>query len=70
MRDRLDERYELTRTVLDGRFRYLRHYRPDLPNGRRAWSHLSAAMREWRALWQAGKLDPQQRAIFEELPAE
>jgi len=69
-RDRLDERYELSRAVIGSRFRYLRHFRPDLPNGRRAWSQLSASMHDWRALWQEGKLDSQQRSLFEALPPE
>ncbi len=31
IRDRMDERIDFTRTVRDGRFRYQRNYRPDLP---------------------------------------
>src|SRR3954470_710109 len=30
-RDRMDERYDLCRAVTDGRWRYIRNYRPELP---------------------------------------
>ncbi|GAB2662227.1 hypothetical protein GCM10027169_26050 [Gordonia jinhuaensis] len=33
MRNRMDERYDFVRTVRDKRFRYIRNYMPDVPDG-------------------------------------
>lgn len=71
IRDRMEEHFFLSRAVIDGRFRYIRNYRPDLANGRHSgflWG--SAAMRDWAQLWQEGKLNPVQRAFFERTPPE
>ncbi|MEY4938663.1 MAG: hypothetical protein RIQ93_398 [Verrucomicrobiota bacterium] len=65
-RDRMDERYDLSRAVTDGRWRYIRNYLPHLPAGQHLnylWSQ--ASMAEWASLNRAGKLDATQRAFFE-----
>lgn len=65
-RDRMDERYDLSRAVTDGRWRYIRNYLPHLPAGQHLiylWSQ--ASMAEWAGLYRAGKLDATQRAFFE-----
>ncbi len=71
LRDRMDERYDLSRAVTDGRYRYIRNYLPHLPAGQ----HLSylwrqASMAKWAELYRAGKLNEVQSAFFRERPAE
>lgn len=70
-RDRMDERFDLSRAVTDGRYRYIRHYFPHLANGRpigALWKQ--AATREWERLHREGRLDPVQSAFFQPKPAE
>lgn len=70
-RDRMDERFDLSRAVTDGRYRYIRHYLPDLANGRAIgalWKQ--AATREWERLQHEGRLNPVQSAFFLPKPAE
>lgn len=57
IRDRMDERFDLSRTVRDDRFRYHRNYRPDLPHfpGLDYMDLLDTA-KEFRRLAQAGQL--------------
>ena len=65
-RDRMDERYDLCRAVTDGRWRYIRNYRPELPTLQHVnylWN--MAAMRDWDRLRAEGKLNAVQRAFFE-----
>jgi uncharacterized sulfatase len=57
IRDRMDERIDLSRSVHDGRFRYQRNYRPDLP--RFPWLDYMdqlATAKEFRRLAQEGTL--------------
>ena len=71
-RDRMDERYDLVRTVTDGRWRYIRNYMPDRPHGQRVafeWS-MQASYREWNALHLAGQLTAPQDAFFQPKPFE
>jgi Arylsulfatase A and related enzymes len=71
LRDRMDERYDLSRAVTDGRFRYLRNYRPELPWGRPIeylWQQ--AAMREWADVVASGLGDARHRAFFQPKPVE
>jgi N-sulfoglucosamine sulfohydrolase len=58
-RDRMDERYDIIRTVRDTRFRYVRNYEPLKPY----YQFMNSAengptMAELRQLHDAGKLDP------------
>jgi len=65
-RGRMDERYDFSRAVNDGRYRYVRHYLPHRPAGQHVgylWQQ--ASMREWDELFRAGKLNAAQRAFFE-----
>ncbi len=69
--DRMDERYNLVRSVTDGRYRYVRDYYPDRPWGQHIdylWQ--AAFMREWELHYQAGSLTPAQRRFFEPAHAE
>ncbi len=70
-RDRMDERIDFCRAVTDGRFRYIRNYRPDLPTMQFVtylWQQ--SAMKEWDRLHQAGKLNATQESFFQPHPAE
>ncbi|MBI5771542.1 MAG: sulfatase-like hydrolase/transferase [Verrucomicrobia bacterium] len=70
-RDRMDERYDLSRAVNDGRYRYVRHYLPHRAAGQHVgylWQQ--ASMKEWDELNRAGKLTAIQRAFFEPHAAE
>ncbi|HEU5118166.1 MAG TPA: sulfatase-like hydrolase/transferase [Isosphaeraceae bacterium] len=58
-RDRMDERYDMLRSVYDGRYRYIRNYRPELP-----WFHHQYigymyemdTMKDWERLSDEGNL--------------
>lgn len=58
IRDRVDEVYEFSRSVSDGRFQYIRNFACDKP--RMQWSNYSEITpirKELRRLYKAGKLD-------------
>jgi arylsulfatase A-like enzyme len=70
-RDRMDERYDLVRTVRDKRYRYIRNYRPDLPWGQHVqYMFQQAGYRAWERLFKAGKLNEVQARFWGEKPAE
>jgi arylsulfatase A-like enzyme len=70
-RDRMDERYDTVRTVRDKRYRYIRNYRPDLPNGQHVqYQWQQAGYRAWEQLFKAGKLNEVQRRFWVERPEE
>lgn len=70
-RDRMDERYDLVRTVRDKRYRYIRNYRPDLPWGMHVqYMFQQAGYRAWERLYKEGKLNDVQRRFWGEKPAE
>ncbi|MBI1356040.1 MAG: sulfatase-like hydrolase/transferase [Acidobacteria bacterium] len=58
-RDRMDERYELIRSVRDGRFKYIRNYFPHLPwfhEQTRLYPSTNPLLEIWTQLADAGKL--------------
>jgi uncharacterized sulfatase len=64
--DRMDEKYDLVRSIRKGRFHYMRCFQNWLPDGlQNNYRYLSAAFTEWRTLAQSGALDETQRAFFE-----
>ena len=70
-RDRMDERYDLCRAVTDGRYRYIRNYRPELPTLQHLnYLWMMSTTRECERVWKEGKATPAQRALFEPKPAE
>jgi arylsulfatase A-like enzyme len=70
-RDRMDERYDLVRTVRDTRYRYIRNYRPDLPWGQHVqYMFQQAGYRAWERLFKEGKLSEVQARFWGEKPAE
>ncbi|MBL8770520.1 MAG: sulfatase [Phenylobacterium sp.] len=71
MRGRMDEVYDLVRTVTDGRWRYIRNYMPHLAAGRHgAYEWQSAAYRSLETEHLAGRLTPAARRFFEPRPYE
>jgi uncharacterized sulfatase len=58
-RDRMDERYEFIRSVMDGRFHYIRNYYAHLPwfwDQTRLYPSTNPLLEVWHALASAGKL--------------
>jgi len=63
-RDRMDERYDIIRSVRDNRFRYVRHYEPYKPYFQNvSYGELDPIMKELRRMHKDGALtgDPAQR---------
>ncbi|MFE0156506.1 sulfatase-like hydrolase/transferase [Nonomuraea sp. NPDC059007] len=57
MRNRMDERYDMIRTVRDSRYRYIRNYHPHRPYGQhQGFAWLAAGYRSWEAEHLAGRL--------------
>ncbi|WP_395344184.1 sulfatase [Ningiella sp. W23] len=64
-RARMDERFDLARSVRDDRYVYIRHYLPHLPDGQfLQYLWRSASMQAWDEKRQAGELNNTQRAFF------
>jgi N-sulfoglucosamine sulfohydrolase len=73
-RDRMDERYDLLRCVVDKRFRYIRNYLPHKPwfgpSQYISYMYQMPTMRVWQQLHDAGKLSPVQDKWFSPKPTE
>ncbi len=70
-RGRMDERYDFVRAVRDGRYVYVRNYAPHRVYGQHvAYMFQTPTTRVWRALYDAGRLEPAQRRFWETKPAE
>lgn len=71
MRNRMDERYDMVRTVTHGRFRYIRNYSPNRPWGQNySYIWLRKGYQDWERLYLAGKLNPVQARFFGPKPYE
>lgn len=71
MRNRMDERYDMMRTVRDERYRYIRNYAPHRIYGQhQAFEWQMDSYRAWESLQRAGKLNAVQQRFFGEKPAE
>ena len=69
--DRFDEKYDLSRSLRSGRYKYLRHYQPFYPDAlQNNYRYRMLAFQEWRQLFRQGALDPVQRQFFEAKPRE
>ncbi len=65
-RGRMDERIDLVRSVTDGRFVYVRNYRPDLPHGQHvAYMFVTPSTRAWKKLYDEGALPPAQAYFWQ-----
>jgi hypothetical protein len=70
-RDRMDERYDLTRTVRSERFRYIRNYAPHRPWGQHyAYAWLSTAYQDYERQWLDRKLPEKKASFWRHKPAE
>jgi arylsulfatase A-like enzyme len=69
--DRFDEKYDLVRTLRQGKFKYIRNYMPFNFHGMsNIYRYKMASYREWRDLHKAGKLTPLQERFFVTRPVE
>lgn len=71
MRNRIDERYDMQRTVRDTRYRYVRNYMPHLIYGQHVsfmWNQ--AGCREWEQRFLDGNLNEVQSRFWSEKPPE
>lgn len=65
-RDRMDERYDLSRAVTDGRFLYIRNYMPHRAQGQYlAYMFETPTTQVWKAHFDAGTLTPAQAAFWQ-----
>lgn len=68
LRGRMDERYDVIRSVTDGRYVYIRNYLPYLPLGQHVtYMFQTPTTRVWRQLFDEGKLS-QAQAYFWQRP--
>jgi len=70
-RDRMDERYDMMRSVRDGRFRYIRNYMPHRIYGQYLeylWK--APSMRSWEKAFHDGKCNETQRIFWGVKPVE
>jgi uncharacterized sulfatase len=69
--DRFDEKYEMIRTLRIGNWKYMRSFQPYYPDGlQNNYRYRMLAYREWRDLYNQGKLGSDQRQFFEPKPPE
>ncbi|MEW4563952.1 sulfatase-like hydrolase/transferase [Bremerella sp. JC770] len=69
--DRFDEKYDVVRTIRKGKYRYVRNFQPFNFDGlMNNYRYKMVAYREWRELFDAGKLDETQAQFFQSRPAE
>ncbi|MBO1415968.1 sulfatase [Streptomyces sp. FH025] len=69
MRNRMDDRRDMVRTVRDARYRYIRNYDPHRPYGaHQAFAWLAAGYRSWETEHLAGRLDDVRDAFWREKP--
>ncbi len=70
-RGRMDERYDMTRSVRDGRYSYLRNYNPHKIYGQYVdYMFQTPTTQVWHRLYQEGKLEPPQTYFWETKPYE
>ncbi len=70
-RGRMDERYDMVRSVTDGRYMYLRQYMPHKIYGQYiAYMFQTPTTQKWKQLYDEGKLNAAQRRFWERKPPE
>jgi arylsulfatase A-like enzyme len=70
-RGRMDERYDMVRSVSDGRYVYIRNYLPHLIYGQFiAYQFATPTTRVWKRLFDEGKLNEAQSAFWKPKPPE
>jgi arylsulfatase A-like enzyme len=71
MRDRMDERYDMMRSVMDKRWLYIHNYRPDLPYVQPLdYMFQARGYQSWARLAGEGKLTPATAMFWGEKPTE
>jgi uncharacterized sulfatase len=71
VRARMDERYDLLRSVRDERHVYIRNYMPHRAYGQYSWyAALMPSWQSWKRHYEEGKLAPPHTAFWEAKPAE
>ena len=66
-RDRMDETYDMIRSVRDKRFKYIRNFQPEKSHAQNIiYMDLMPTMQEWRRLAAEGKLEGSQKFFFRE----
>lgn len=71
MRNRMDERYDMVRTVTDGRYRYIRNYSPHRIWGQHgSFQWAAKGYQDWEAAHIAGTLTPEQDLFWGAKPFE
>lgn len=70
-RDRMDERYDMSRAVRDKKFLYIRNFYPQRPQGTFLdYMFETPTTRVWKKLFDTGKLDAAQSFFWKTKPAE
>lgn len=70
-RDRMDERYDMTRAVRDDRYVYVRHYYPHIPAGQYLqYMFQTPTTVAWKRLFDEGKLNEAQSAFWQRKASE
>lgn len=70
-RDRMDERIDLSRAITDGRYHYIRNFRPDRAQGEYlAYMFETPTTQVWKARFDAGTLTPVQSMFWRPKPPE
>ena len=71
MRNRMDERIDFSRTVTDGRWRYIRNYMPHRPWGMNgAFEWVLKSYQDWERAYLDGELNEAQARFFGQKPYE
>lgn len=70
-RGRMDERYDMIRSVRDQRYVYIRNYNPHLIYGQHvAYMFVTPTTQVWKQLYDEGKLTPEQARFWQTKPPE
>jgi uncharacterized sulfatase len=70
-RGRMDERYDCVRSVSDGRYVYIRNFRPDKIYGQHiGYMWQTPTTRVWETMFKEGKLNAAQAAFWQSKPVE
>jgi N-sulfoglucosamine sulfohydrolase len=70
-RGRMDERFDLSRSVRDKKYRYIRNYMPHKIYAQHiSYLWQAPSMQSWEAAYRAGELNETQRRFWEPKPAE
>ena len=65
-RGRMDERYDMVRSVTDGRYIYIRNYMPHKIYGQFiSYMFMTPTTKKWKELYDQGKLEPPQTYFWE-----